>query len=129
MLVGGLDVDDVGGSVVVVSGAAVVCGVEVVWGGGVVFPELGEVVFTGGRVVAVVPAGPSVTTVDAGATVEEVDEVGAPFDVVVVAPVVEVVVARAVVEGDWVATCCLGDVSAPVAISRSRAASATVASA
>ncbi len=43
---------------------------------------------------------------------------------VVVAPRV-VVVGRAVVDGDWRATCCLGDVSSPVTTSNNRAAKAT----
>ncbi len=45
---------------------------------------------------------------------------------VVVAP--SVVVGRSVVgDGDWRATCCLGDVSSPVTTSNNRAAKATVA--
>ena len=42
--------------------------------------------------------------------------------------VATVVVGRAVVAGDWVATCCLGDVSPPVATSKRRAAKAKKAS-
>jgi hypothetical protein len=54
--------------------------------------------------------------------VEDVDEVEALFAVVVTRAVV--VVARAVVDGDWLATCCLGELSSPVATSKSRAARA-----
>ena len=57
-------------------------------------------------------------------TVDDVDV--APVDVVVAPEVVEVG-RDVVVVGDWVATCSLGDVSLPVATSKSMAASAMVA--
>lgn len=91
-------------------------------GGGV--PVLrGAVVTTGGCVDPVPPAGAPAAVVEVCATVDDVEEVG-PVDDVVVARVL-VVVGPAVVDGDWVATCCLGDVSPPVATSKSRAARAT----
>lgn len=112
----------VGGSVV----AVVVCtGGDVVpaVGGGEVVPVLrGVIVPTERCVVAVVsPGAAGMVVVDS--TVEDVD-VDEELDVVV-AP--SVVVGRAVVEDDWLATCCLDDVSSPVATSNNRAAMATVA--
>ena len=68
----------------------------------------------------VTPPGPAV--VEGDATVDDVEDVAAPAVVVTRAAVV--VVSRAVVVGDWFATCCLGDVSLPVATSNSRAARA-----
>ena len=61
-----------------------------------------------------------------GSRVEDVDvDVDEELEVVV-AP--RVVVGRVVVEdGDWRATCCLGDVSSPVTTSNNRAAKAMVA--
>ena len=123
-VVAGSEVDDVGGSVV---GGSVVGGVVVAGGGagavgeGAAVPMLrGAVVTTGGWVITA-PKLPAVV-VDVGSTVDDVEDVEA-FDVVVAASVL-VVVARAVVEGAWLASCCLGDVSPPVATSNSRAARA-----
>lgn len=123
--VGGTKVDDVGGGwvVVVVSSAVVV----VVTGTVVttVPVDVGEVVATGARVVVVVPDGAGATVVEVGSTEVEV-EVAEELDVVAAGLVV---VGRAVVTGDWVATCCLGEVSRPTATSKSRATRATLASA
>ncbi len=127
--VGGTEIDVVGGgkgaSVVVVDGggggsvvAVVVCtGGDV--GVGALVPTLrGAVVATDGCVFPVPPDGMVATVVVLESTGDDV-EVGA-FDVVVAPEVVEV--GRAVVVvGDWVATCCLGDVSFPVATSKSMA--------
>jgi hypothetical protein len=76
----------------------------------------------------VVPVAPAVTGAAVIVVVESsVDDVGAD-ELDVVGRAVVVVVAGRVVVGDWVATCCLGELSLPVAISNSRAASAMVAS-
>ena len=74
----------------------------------------------------VFPASGAAGMVAGSSTVEEVDvDVDEELEVVV-AP--RVVVGRVVVEdGDWRATCCLGDVSSPVTTSNNRAAKATVA--
>ena len=124
----------VGGATVVSGGGGSVVGV-VVWGGGEVVPGVrgevvpvfrGAVVPTDGWVVAVVPPGPGAeaTMVVVDSTVEDV-EVDEVLDVDVRATVV---VGRAVVDvGRWVATCCLGEVSSPVATSNKSAAMATVA--
>ena len=118
----GTKVDEVGGSVVVVSGGAVVVVCAVVWvGGDVPVVGRGAVVLTGGCV-PVVAAGATVATVVSAGVEVEVD--GSLEDVV--GGAVEVV-ARAVVEDDWVATCCLGELSVPVATSNRRAARATAA--
>lgn len=129
VLVGGTKVDEVGARVVVVvSGGAVLV---VVSGGawvvtGAVEPLLrGAVVFTGGCVVAmgagdpgmVVVPGPIVDEVD---DVDEVEDSNDPTRVVVGRKVV----LGPVVDDDWLATCCLGAVSAPVATSNRRAAMA-----
>ncbi len=84
----------------------------------------GAVVPTGGRVVTVVPPGPGALVVDVVST--EVDvELDEELEVVD-APSVDG--GRAVVVvGDWVATCCFGELSAPVATSNTRALRATVA--
>ena len=114
---------------VVVGGGASVVAVVVATGGDVVagglVPRLrGAVVTTPGWVITVPPEGMVTTVVVLPSTVDEV-EVGA-FEVVVAPEVVEV--GRAVVVvGDWVATCSLGDVSAPVATSNSMAPSAMAA--
>ena len=123
-VVAGGDVEEVGGSVV---GGSVVGG-EVVAGGGAgavvpgaAVPVLrGAVVTTGGWVTAA-PKLPA-AVVEVESTVDDVEDVEA-FDVVVAASVL-VVVARAVVDGAWLAACCLGDVSPPVATSNNRAARA-----
>ena len=123
LVVLGIDVDEVGGSgggsvvaVVVATGGEVVAGALV--------PTLrGAVVTTGGCVVAEPPEGMVATVVVLDVTDDvEVDEA---FDVVVAPAVVDV--GRTVVVGDWVATCSLGAVSAPVASSNSMAARAMVA--
>jgi len=112
-------------------------GGEVGFGVGAAVPVFrGAVVTTGARVVAVVTPGPGtagasgaskpavvVVVVSPGADVE----VGRALEVVVAGRVV--VVVRTARRGDWLATCCLGDVSLPVATSRSRAARAMEASA
>ena len=88
---------------------------------------------TAGRVVPDVPDGPVVPDVPDGpgstaggmvvdSTVEEVDVEDEEL-VVVEAAVLEV--GRTVVVGDWVATCCLGARSGPVATSKRRVARAT----
>jgi hypothetical protein len=128
--VGGTKVDDVGGGmVVVVSGGEVL--VVVSAGGwvvlGAVVPLLpGAVVATGARVVAVVIGEPGMVVV-LGPTVDdvedEVDDSKEPTSVVVGRRVV----VGPVVEDDWLATCCLGAVSLPVATSNRRAAKAIVA--
>ena len=131
-VVGGTTIDVVGSglgaSVVVVTSGSVV-GVVVTGGGevaGGLVPTLrGAVVTTGGWVTPEPPAGMVATVVGAGSTVEDVEVVGA-FDVVGPA-VVEVGRTVVVVMGVWVATCSLGDVSLPVATSKSMAAKATVA--
>ena len=88
--------------------------------------DLGAAVTTGVRVLTVVPvvagAVGSTDVVDVESTVEDVDADG---DVLVVPTVV--VVGRAVVTGELVATCRLGDVSLPVATSKSSVARATAA--
>ena len=127
--VGGTEVDEVGGTVVVVSGGAVL--VVVSAGGWVVFGAvvpllLGAVVATGARVVAVVTGDPGMVVV-LGPTVDDVDE-----EVEVSKEPTRVVVGRTVVVGpvvvdDWLATCCLGPVSLPVATSNRRAAKAIMA--
>ena len=127
-MVVGTKVDDVGGGSVVVGGASVVA-VVVATGGAVVAGALvptlrGAVVTTPGWVFPVPPEGMVTTVVvlePAGA-----DVVVAPLDVVVAPEVVDVG-RRVVVVGDWVATCSLGDVSLPVATSKSMAARAKVA--
>ena len=125
----GTKIDVVGGaSVVVVVGGGSVVPVVVCTGGDVVagalVPRLrGAVVTTLGWVITAPPEGIVATVVVLESTVDEV-EVGAL--VVVVAPEV-VEVGRAVVEGDWVATCSLGDVSSPVATSKSMAPKAMAA--
>jgi hypothetical protein len=132
--VGGTEMVVVGGgrgaSVVVVDGGgASVVAVVVATGGDVVpgalVPTLrGAVVATGGWVFPVPADGMVATVVVLASTVDEV-EVGA-FDVVVGLTVVEV--GRTVeVVGDWLATCSLGDVSLPVATSKSIAPSARAA--
>jgi hypothetical protein len=131
--VGGTEIVVVGGgrgaSVVVVVGGGSVVGVVVATGGDVVAGALvptlrGAVVTTPACVVTEPPGGMVATVVVLESTVDDV-EVGA-FDVVGAPEVVEV--GRAVVGvGDWVATCSLGDVSLPVATSKSMAASAMVA--
>lgn len=125
----GTNVEDVGGggSVVVVGGGSVVA-VVVATGGAVVAGALvprfeGEVVATEGWVLPVPPEGTVATVVVLEPTVDDV-EVGG-FDVVVALSVVEV--ATVVDVGDWVATCCLGDESVPVATSKSMAARAMAA--
>ena len=96
-------------AVVVATGGAVVAGALV--------PRFrGAVVATGGWVVPVPPGGMVATVVVLEPTVDDVD-VGA-FNVVVAPDVVDV--GRRVV-GDWFATCSLGDVSPPVATSKSMA--------
>jgi hypothetical protein len=100
---------------VVAGGGAVVAGANV--------PVLrGAVVATNGCVVPIPPPPPPPppAVVDVDSTVDDVDVLG-PFEVVV-APSAVVVVTRAVVEGDWVASCCLGDVSLPVTTSNTSAA-------
>lgn len=138
-LVGGTEVDAVGGgsAVVVVSGGGgavvgvVVCtGGEVAGGdvtGGLVPVLRGAVVLTGGAVVGVKTDDPIATVVDV------------PIDVVVVGPTdvvdgaLDVVVGRTVVVGTttdvgpWLATCCLAELSSPVATSNRSAAKAMVA--
>jgi hypothetical protein len=136
---GGTKIEDVGGGRLVVgSGGGSVVAVVVSTGGGLVAGGLvagglvpvlrGAVVITGGDVVPEVPdgAGAAVVEVPRDVDVEEVDvdDVDGPLDVVVGRCVV---VVTALVEGDWVATCCLGDVSLPVATSKRRAARAMVA--
>ena len=133
--VGGTTIVVVGGgrgaSVVVVDGGgASVVGVVVAGGGevvaGALVPTLrGAVVATGGWVFPVPADGIVATVVVLESAGAEDVEVGA-FDVVVAATVVEV--GRAVVVvGDWVATCSLGDVSSPVATSKSMAPNAMAA--
>ncbi len=126
-----MEVDDVGGTVVVVSSGRVV----VVWVGwvvaGAVVPVFdGAVVTTGDLVVAVVPVPPAggatVVVVLPSTLVEEVevDVDGAPDDVDVGRAVVD---GPAVVVDPWLATCWRGGVSSPVATSSRSAARATVA--
>ena len=130
-VVDGTNVDEVGGGSVlgvVVAGGSVVA-VVVATGGEVVAGALvpmlrGAVVTTGGWVPPVPPDGMVTTVVVLDSTVDEVDVEA--LDVVVAPEVVEVGRAT-VVEGDWVATCCLGDVSPPVATSKSMAAKAMAA--
>lgn len=84
--------------------------------------ERGAVVFTTGarEVVAVVSAEPGGRVVtDVSGTVDELDE-GAD-DEVGARVVGVVVVGRMVVVGAWVATCCLAELSVPVATSNRRA--------
>ena len=128
VVVDGIEVDEVGGgaAVVVVSGSVVTVvstGGDV--GGGALVPWFrGAVVATVGWVLPVSPGGIVATVVVLPATVEDVEVVG-PLDVVVAATVVDV--GRTVVVGDCVATCSLGEVSAPVATSNSMAARAMAA--
>jgi hypothetical protein len=127
IVVVGMDVEDVGAAVVVVSsGCVVVVCVGWVVAGAVVPGFDGAVVATGARVVAVPPAGAAVVLVLAPTAVDEVelDVDGAADDVVVgrtvvVGPLVEV--------EPWLATCWRGEVSSPVATSKRRAARAIVA--
>ncbi len=127
---------EVGGSVVVGAEVGGGCVVGVVVAGG------GEVVATGGEVVATVPGERVVTT--GGWVVADPPAEGMVAGVVVVdspprdveldveldgGSVTRVVVGRTVVTGALVATCRFGDVSPPVATSKSRAARATEASA
>lgn len=124
----GTKVDEVGGCCVVdVSGAAVVGGTVVC--GGAVVPVGAGVVTTGGRVVPVVPegAGAAVTVVVESAGGAAVVEVEVEVDAIDVVEDPVVLVGRAVVVGDCVATCCLGELSVPVATSNRRAARATAA--
>ena len=125
----GTNVDDVGGgSVVVVVGGGSVVPVVVCTGGDVVAGALvptlrGAVVTAPGWVLPVPPDGMVTTVVVLESTVEDVgalDVVGAP-------EVVELGRAVVVVEGDWVATCCLREVSSPTATSKSMAARAMAA--
>ena len=131
-------VDEGGGSVMVLVGGAVVGGSGVgvvVWTGGEVVPGVGgdvvpvlrgAVVPTDGWVTVVTPEprGAVAVLVDSMVEEVEVDEVDEVLDV----DVTRVVVGRAVVEvGAWVATCCFGEVSPPVATSNKSAAMATVA--
>lgn len=120
----GTTIEVVGGGSVVVVGSGAVVGVVVVWAGGAVVPlDDGAVVTIGARVVAVVPLGPEATVV-VESTVEEVD---VDVELEVGRATVVVVAGRVVVVGDWVATCCLGELSVPVASSTSSAAKATAA--
>ena len=132
--VGGTEIVVVGGgkgaSVVVVGGGgASVVAVVVATGGDVVpgalVPTLrGAVVATEGWVFPVPADGIVATVVELESAADDV-EVGA-FDVVVAPEVVEV--GRAVVVvGAWLATCSLGDVSSPVATSKSMAPNAMAA--
>ena len=128
-VVAGIEVDAVGGgggaSVVVVCGSVV--GVVVAGGGGGGDVTGGVVPVFRGAVVATVgwvrtaPPPPAAAVVEVVSTVDDVDVLG-PLDVVVGRTVV--VVTRAVVDGDWFATCCLGEVSLPVTTSNRRAARA-----
>lgn len=138
VVAGSVETGDVVGVVVVTAWVVVVsCCVVVVTaslvvvstggGGGEVVAtvpvERGAVVFTTGarEVVAVVSAGPAGRVVtDVSGTVDELDE-GA--DEEVGARVVGVVVVGRMVEvvGAWVATCCLAELSVPVATSKRRA--------
>ena len=134
---GGTKIDDVGAGRVVSGGgtvvAVVVCTGGVVVAGAAVPVLRGAVVTTGGEVVAEVPDEPgAVAGLPSGVDVDDVEDVDDVDDEVVVAPF-DVVVGRWVVEGAtvkegaWVATCCLGDVSPPVATSNRRPARAMVA--
>jgi hypothetical protein len=113
----------VSATVVVVSGGSVV-----VAAGGVELPvERGTVVFTtGAGAVAVVPGGwESEPRVTGGASTlldVELEEAGGSVDGMVTRAVAG---GATVVVADWVATCCLGELSLPVATSKSRATSAT----
>jgi hypothetical protein len=100
----------------------VVCaGGDVVAGAGVVAAVVrGAVVTTPAWVVGT--GAPATVVVGPAGADEEVD---VAFEVVVARELVDV--GRSVVVGDWVATCCLGDESSPVATSNSMAASATAA--
>jgi hypothetical protein len=130
-VVDGLVIVVVGGASVVSGGGAVVV---VVWTGGEVVPGVGgdvvpvlraAVVATGCWVVAAAPPGPGTAAAVAvgDSMVEEVE-----LDEVLDVDVTRVVVGRAVVEvSAWVATCCFGEVSSPVATSNKSAAMATVA--
>lgn len=126
VLVGGTNVDDVGATVVVVvSGGAVLVVVSAggcVVAGAVVPLFRGAVVFTGASVVAVGPGNPA-TVVVVGPTVDDVDEVDVSSDPTSVVVGCTVVVGP-VVDDDWLATCCFGAVSVPVATSNRRAAKA-----
>jgi hypothetical protein len=112
---------------VVVSGAAVVVVVaSVVFVGTVVsVARVVAVLTTGARVVAVVPDVPDVTGARvAGVVVTSplvVDGAGWLELVCGMVTRIEVVVGRIVVVGDWVATCCFGELSVPVVTSKSRA--------
>ena len=111
-----------GGGLVVATGG---CG----FGVGAAVPGFrGAVVTTEARVVAVVTPGAA----GAGGSPEPAvvvvvsAEIGVSGAVdVVVGRCVVVVVVRTVVRGVWLASCCLGEVSPPVATSNSRAARAT----
>ena len=128
VLVGGTNVDEVGGGSVVVVGGGSVVAVVVATGGAVVagalVPTLRGAVVTTPAWVVTEPPGGMVTTVVVLESTVDVDVVA--FDVVVAPEVVDVGRAT-VVEGDWLATCCFGDVSAPVATSKSMAANAMAA--
>jgi hypothetical protein len=126
----------------VVGGGTVVCGVTVVLVGGLVVSggvvvsvvllvagDGAAVMTTGARVAGVVTAAvfpPVVAGSVAGvvvATSTLVEEVVESPDRVAAGMVTrsEVVVGLMVVVGDWVATCCLGELSLPVVTSNSRA--------
>jgi hypothetical protein len=101
----------------------------VVAAGGVGLPvERGAVVLTtGARVVAVVPAGsvPDAGSVAGGASTlldVELDDDGGRVGGMMTRAVVD---GAMVLVADWVATCCLGELSLPVATSNSRATSAS----
>ena len=116
-----------GACVVVVSGGASVVAV-VVWTGGEVGVGADVPAVVRGAVVTT-PAGCVVTGPPAmvvpGAVVEGDEvEVDVALEVVVAR---KVVVGCAVVDDDWLATCCLAEVSAPVATSKSMATRATAA--
>jgi hypothetical protein len=132
--VGGTEIVVVGGgsgaSVVVVAGGGSVVAVVVATGGAVVagalVPKLrGAVVATPGWVFPVPPGGMVATVVVLESAGDDV--VVGPLDVVGAPAVVDVGRRVEVVVGDWVATCSFGDVSLPVATSKSMAARAMVA--
>ena len=136
-LVGGTNVDDVGGWVVgggsVVGGdvaGGLVAGGEVAGGevaGGLVPVLRGAVVITGGVVVPVPPVGAGATVVvgSRGFVVDvDEEEVDEAFDVVVARMVV---VGAGDDVGVWLATDCLGEVSSPATTSNRSAAKAMVA--
>ncbi len=129
VVVGGMDVDDVGGSiggsvVVVTAGDVVFTGGEAV---GVVPTVRDRVVATGGEVVANPPEDGAVVV---GVVESTVDEVVVDDEVEVLGTVTLVTTARVVVvDCDRVASSRLGDVSLPVKTSKSRATRASEASA